>query len=50
MGQILALSARWLPGRAPDVETMGAALWLERDYWQKMEVAITNGIARAFTK
>lgn len=27
---------------------MGEALFLEKDYWEKMSVAITNGIAKAF--
>lgn len=50
MGQLLALAERWLPGRPADTDTLGTALWLERDYWQKMEIAVANGIARAFTK
>lgn len=50
MGQLLALAARWFPARPTDVETLGTALWLERDYWRKMEVAVANGIARAFTR
>ena len=29
-------------------ETLGAALWLEQQYWERMEIAICNGIARAF--
>lgn len=28
-------------------ETLGAALWLEQRYWERMEIAVTNGIARA---
>lgn len=27
---------------------MGAALWREQDYWEKMTIAIANGIAKAF--
>ncbi len=29
-------------------ETFGAALWLERRYWERMETAIANGISLAF--
>ena len=42
------LAMRWLPGRPLTVRTMGQALWLEKDYWEKMSIAVTNGIARAF--
>ncbi|BFR48729.1 hypothetical protein RVX_R17900 [Nitratidesulfovibrio sp. HK-II] len=27
---------------------MAEALWLERDHWEKMTVAVCNGIAKAF--
>ena len=27
---------------------MGEALWLEKDYWEKMSLAVSNGIAKAF--
>lgn len=50
MGQLLALAQKWFPHREQDVDCMGDALWLERDYWDKMTVAVTNGIARAFSK
>lgn len=43
-----ALCRKWFPGREPDAEAMGEALFLEKDYWEKMSVAITNGIAKAF--
>jgi hypothetical protein len=43
-----ALSRRWFPGRGVTAESMGEALFLEQDYWEKMSVAVTNGIARAF--
>lgn len=29
---------------------MGEALYLEKDYWEKMSVAVCNGIAKAFGK
>lgn len=27
---------------------MGEALFLEKDYWEKMKIAVSNGIAEAF--
>lgn len=48
MSQLVVLSLRWFPGRAVDGESMAEALFLERDYWEKMSVAVANGIARAF--
>ncbi|ADU61482.1 MAG: hypothetical protein KUA35_09050 [Pseudodesulfovibrio sp.] len=45
---MLALHHKWFPGREATVQTMGEALHLETDYWDKMRTAITNGIARAF--
>jgi hypothetical protein len=29
-------------------DSLGQALFLESDYWEKMSVAVTNGIAKAF--
>jgi hypothetical protein len=46
--QLVALSRKWFPGRAVDAEAMAEALWLERDHWEKMAVAVCNGIAKAF--
>lgn len=48
MGQMLALSRRWFPLREPSTESMGEALWLEKDYWEKMAIAVANGIAKVF--
>lgn len=31
-----------------ETESMAEALFLERDYWDKMTVAVANGIATAF--
>ncbi|WP_420821520.1 DUF6890 family protein [Pseudomaricurvus alkylphenolicus] len=39
-----------LPGREYNEENMGLALFLERRHWQSMEAAITNGIAKAFSR
>ncbi len=46
-----ALSQKWLPrGDADDPEAWGAAWWLEERFWEQMEIAVANGIARAFGK
>lgn len=42
------LARKWLPGEPLTARTMGRALWIEKDYWEKMSVAVCNGIARAF--
>ena len=47
--QLETLAAKWLPHEPNDhAETLGAALWLERQYWERMQVAVANGIALAF--
>lgn len=43
-----ALSRKWFPGREVDVTSMGEALFLETDFWEKMTMAVNNGIAKAF--
>jgi hypothetical protein len=48
MGQLMVLSSRWFPGRKISPESMGEALFLENDYWEKMSIAVQNGIAKAF--
>lgn len=42
------LACKWLPGEPLTARTMGRALWLEKDFWEKMSVAVCNGIAKAF--
>lgn len=44
---MLTLARRWFPGREPDAEAMAEALYLEKDHWEKMAVAVANGIVRA---
>lgn len=48
MAQLLALSRKWFPGRPLDGDCMAEALYLETDYWEKMKLAVANGIATAF--
>lgn len=44
------LSRKWFPGREVNIQSMGEAMHLEKDYWEKMGIAVANGIARAFKK
>ncbi|WP_321863256.1 DUF6890 family protein [Pseudomonas paraveronii] len=44
---MLALTERWLPGAAPTADNLGTALWLEGEYWKRMEIAVASGIAMA---
>lgn len=37
-----------IPATDRDEYTLGAALWLEKRYWQQMEIAVANGIGLAF--
>lgn len=48
MGQLLVLSRLWFPGLEPSEETMGDALWREKDFWEKMSASVASGIAKAF--
>jgi hypothetical protein len=48
MGQLLALADRWLPDADRSPETLGTAKWLEDEYWRRTELAIANGISRAW--
>ncbi|MFY1030670.1 MULTISPECIES: DUF6890 family protein [Pseudomonas] len=45
---MLALADRWLPGFPATSDTLGTAKWLEDEHWRRMEIAVANGIARAF--
>lgn len=42
------LSRKWFPGRKITTRSMGEALFLEKDYWEKHSIAVTNGVAQAF--
>ncbi|WP_418720386.1 DUF6890 family protein [Bilophila wadsworthia] len=44
----LALSHKWFPARDVDQDSMAEAVFLEADYWEKMQIAVANGIAKAF--
>ncbi|WP_045493723.1 DUF6890 family protein [Pseudomonas sp. StFLB209] len=44
----MAFTLRWLPGAEPTIENMGVAKFLEDEYWRRAEIAVANGIAKAF--
>lgn len=49
--QLETLAMHHLPHIHPDqydAQALGAALWLEQWYWERMEIAVANGIALAF--
>ncbi|MEH6649985.1 MAG: hypothetical protein V7707_08185 [Motiliproteus sp.] len=45
---MLALTRKHFPGRELDDQALIEATWLEQDQWQKMAVAVANGIVKAF--
>jgi hypothetical protein len=48
LARMAMLVHRWLPGQPVSEQTMAEAMLLEKDYWEKMSVAITNGVVKAF--
>ncbi|MCR9546925.1 hypothetical protein NB531_10250 [Vibrio antiquarius] len=47
--QMLTWRRKWLPGEADSEENLARAIWLERQYWENMEAATANGVAKAFS-
>jgi hypothetical protein len=41
-------SRKWFPGREVTTRSMGEALFVEKDYWEKQRMAVANGVATAF--
>lgn len=48
LAQMSVLSRKWFPGREVNTQCMAEAVFLENDYWDKMRVAVNNGVVRAF--
>ena len=46
--QLIIFGKKWFPHEMPEEETLARSLWLERNYWEKMQAAVANGIAKAF--
>ncbi|HCE5112906.1 TPA: hypothetical protein NKO82_004554 [Vibrio parahaemolyticus] len=47
--QMLAWRRKWLPSETDSEENLARAIWLEQQYWEKMQVATANGVAKAFS-
>lgn len=48
IAQFAVFSRKWFPARNVTTRSMGEALFLEKDFWQKQGKAVANGIAMAF--
>ncbi|MGB3222524.1 MAG: hypothetical protein WBB23_06965 [Desulforhopalus sp.] len=48
ISQMSVFSRKWFPGREVDSRSMGEAIFLEKDYWEKMRLAVQSGISMAF--
>ncbi len=47
--QMLTWRRKWLPGESDSEENLARAIWLETKYWQNMQSAMANGVAKAFS-
>jgi len=50
LAQARVFSCKWFPGRSVTPRSMGEALFLEKDFWEKMRIAVANGVATAFKR
>lgn len=48
LSQMAVFSLKWFPGREITTRSMGEALYLEKDFWEKQKVAMQSGMALAF--
>jgi len=48
MARMAMLVRKWFPGQAVTEQSMAEAMVLEKDYWEKMAVAVTCGVTKAF--
>jgi hypothetical protein len=46
--ELLTLARRWFPGETVTTELLGEVIFLEKRELEKMEIAVNNGIAKAF--
>lgn len=49
MSQLMVLHRKWFGDRVVTEDSLGEALFLERDFWEKQTAAINNGIVSAMT-
>lgn len=47
MAQLRLLHRKWFGDSPVSEQSLGEALFLETDYWEKMKVAVNNGILAA---
>lgn len=47
--KMLAWRRKWLPGEQDTEANLARAVWLERQYWENMQAATANGVAKAFS-
>lgn len=47
--QMFTFRRKWLPHDQDDEKSLARGLWLEQVFWKNMSLAISGGIARAFT-
>ncbi|WP_407681415.1 DUF6890 family protein [Pseudodesulfovibrio profundus] len=47
MGQFYTFHRKWFGERPVTEQSLGEALFLENDYWERMKVAVNNGILTA---
>lgn len=46
----MAITKKWFGSDCVATDELrGEALWLEKQYWERTEIAINNGINKAFT-
>ncbi|GLY60103.1 MULTISPECIES: DUF6890 family protein [Pectobacterium] len=46
--QALTLRRHYLPHEPDDIDNLARAVWLDNSNWEKMRIAVANGIALAF--
>jgi len=48
LSQMAVFSRKWFPGREVTPQSMGEAVFLEKDFWEKQRIAVASGISMAF--
>ncbi|MEH0833314.1 DUF6890 family protein [Pectobacterium cacticida] len=44
----MTLRRHYLPHEPDDIANLARAVWLDNSHWEKMHIAVANGIALAF--
>ncbi|WP_181377709.1 DUF6890 family protein [Limnobaculum xujianqingii] len=45
----MTLRRHYLPDEPDDIDSLARAIWLDSEYWEKMRIAVGNGIALALS-